>query len=132
MSNRLCIMRVSGKRILVVVIMGILVSSVIAGAVSYFNRSSTTTAPTDQTLLNSRLNNVVDFCLKSLPTGTSACDSQLGPILDKICGGENKNIQQSLDACHNGKVIQYYKVRSNELPKRKMLVSNSSNNISEK
>jgi len=123
-------MRVSGKRILVVVIMGILVSSVIAGAVSYFNRSSKTTAPTNQTLLNSRINNVVDFCLNSLPMGTSACDSQLGPILEKICGGENKNIQQSLDACHNGKVIQYYKVRNNEVPKRKTLVSNSSNNIS--
>jgi hypothetical protein len=124
-------MRVSGKRILVVVIMGILVSSVIAGAISYFNRSSTTTAPTDQTLLNSRINNVVDFCLKSLPMGTSACDSQLGPILEKICG-ESTNIQQSLDACHNGKVIQYYKIRNNEVPKRKMSVSNSSNNISEK
>ena len=131
MSNRLCIMRVSGKRILVVVIMVILVSSVIAGAASYFNRSSTTTAPTNQTLLNSRINSVVDFCLKSLPMGTSACDSQLGPVLDKICG-ENKNIQQSLDACHNGKVIQYYKVRNNEVPKRKILVNNSNNNISKK
>jgi hypothetical protein len=105
--------------------MDILVSSVVAGVVSYFNRSSTTTAPTNQTLLNSRINNVVDFCLKSLPNGTSACDSQLGPILDKICG-ENKNIQQSLDACHKGKVIQYYKVRNNEVQKRKILVSNSS------
>jgi hypothetical protein len=52
-----------------------------------------------------------DFCLKSLPMRTSACDSQLGPIIDKICG-EDKNIQQALDACHNGKVTAYYKVMS--------------------
>ena len=69
----LYIMRVSGKRILVIVIMAVLVSSVVAGAMSYFNRSSstTTTANNNQILLNERVNNVVDFCISSLPNGTS-------------------------------------------------------------
>lgn len=108
------LMRISGKRIAVIVIMAILVSSVVAGAVSYFNRSSTTTT-NNQASLNARIDNVVDFCLKSLPLGTPPCDSQLGPVLNRICSGENA--QQSLDACHDGKVTQYYKVRNNEIAK---------------
>src|ERR1044072_550743 len=87
-------MRISGKRILVIVIMGILVSSVVAGAVSYFNRSSTTTTNDNQTLLNTRINNVVNFCIKSLPNGTSACDSQLGQVLTKICNNEQQRSEE--------------------------------------
>jgi c-di-AMP phosphodiesterase-like protein len=107
------LMRISGKRIAVIVIMAILVSSVVAGAVSDFNRSTTTT--NNQASLNARIDNVVDFCLKSLPVGTSPCDSQLGPVLNRICSAENT--QQTLDACHDGKVTQYYKVRNNEIAK---------------
>jgi hypothetical protein len=121
-------MRISGKRILVIVIMGILVSSVVAGAVSYFNRSSITTANNNQTLLNARINNVVNFCLKSLPNGTSACDSQLGPVLTRICISE----QQPFTACHDGKVVQYYKIRNNEIAKRSAIVNKSSNNSTKK
>jgi hypothetical protein len=130
----LYIMRVSGKRILVIVIMAVLVSSVVAGAMSYFNRSSstTTTANNNQILLNERVNNVIDFCISSLPNGTSACDNQLGPVLNKICSGENNTTQQSLDACQNGKVAQYYKVRNNEITKRNTLVKNSNNNATSK
>jgi hypothetical protein len=122
------VMRISGKRILVIVIMGILVSSVVAGAVSYFNRSSITTANNNQTLLNARINNVVSFCLKSLPNGTSVCDSQLGPVLTRICN----NVQQPLTACHDGKVVQYYKIRNNEIAKRSAIVNKSSNNSMKK
>jgi hypothetical protein len=68
----------------------------------------------NQTQLNTRINNVVNFCLKSLPNGTSACDSQLGPVLTRICN----NVQQPLTACHDGKVVQYYKIRNNEIAKR--------------
>ena len=122
-------MRISGKRILVIVIMGILVSSVVAGAVSYFNRSSITTANNNQTLLNARINNVVNFCLKSLPNGTAACDSQLGPVLTRICNNEQ---QQPFTACHDGKVVQYYKIRNNEIAKRSAIVNKSSNNSTKK
>jgi hypothetical protein len=123
-------MRISGKRILVIIIMGILVSSVVAGAVSYFNRSSITTANNNQTLLNARINNVVNFCLKSLPNGTAACDSQLGPVLTRICNNEQQ--QQPFTACHDGKVVQYYKIRNNEIAKRSAIVNKSSSNNSTK
>ena len=119
-------MRLSGKRILVIIIMAVLVSSIVAGAMSYFNRSSST-ANNNQILLNERVNNIVDFCINSLPNGTTMCDSRLGPLLNKICNGENNTAQQSLDACHDGKVAQYYKVRSDEINKRNTTVKSNNN-----
>jgi flagellar basal body-associated protein FliL len=119
-------MRLSGKRILVIIIMAVLVSSIVAGAMSYFNRSSST-ANNNQILLNERVNNIVDFCINSLPNGTTMCDSRLGPLLNKICNGENNTAQQSLDACHDGKVAQYYKVRNDEIKKRNTIVKSNSN-----
>ena len=119
-------MRLSGKRILVIIIMGVLVSSIVAGAMSYFNRSSST-ANNNQILLNERVNNIVDFCINSLPNGTTTCDNRLGPLLNKICNGENNTAQQSLDACHDGKMAQYYKVRNDEIKKRNTMVKSNNN-----
>jgi hypothetical protein len=119
-------MRLSGKRILVIIIMAVLVSSIVAGAMSYFNRSSST-ANNNQILLNERVNNIVDFCINSLPNGTTMCDSRLGPLLNKICNGENNTAQQSLDACHDGKIAQYYKVRNDEINKRNTMVKSNNN-----
>lgn len=110
-------MVVSGKRILVIVIIiaVVLVSLVIAGAVSIFNKSSPKTANyNDKMYLNATLNNVVNFCIKSLPNGTALCDNKLGSIINEIC----HDVQQSLDVCHNGKVAQYYKLRNNEIMKK--------------
>jgi hypothetical protein len=106
--------------------MGLLVSSIVAGAMSYFNRSSST-ANNNQILLNERVNNVVDFCINSLPNGTTTCDNRLGSLLDKICNGENNTAQQSLDACHDGKVAQYYKVRNDEIKKRNTVAKSNNN-----
>jgi|SRR5437763_9703125 hypothetical protein len=120
-------MKVSGKKILVIVIMAVLVSSVIAGAASLFNRSATTTTTTtnnNQTLLNARINNVVNFCINSLPNGTSACDNQLGPVVNRICS-EDINARQALDSCHDGKITQYYKTRNDEITKRSAVVGNN-------
>jgi hypothetical protein len=119
-------MRLSGKRILVIIIMAVLISSIVAGAMSYFNRSSST-ANNNQILLNERVNNIVDFCINSLPNGTTMCDSRLGPLLNKICNGENNTAQQSLDACHDGKMAQYYKVRNDEINKRNTMVKSNNN-----
>jgi len=119
-------MRLSGKRILVIIIMAVLISSIVAGAMSYFNRSSST-ANNNQILLNERVNNIVGFCINSLPNGTTTCDNRLGPLLNKICNGENNTAQQSLDACHDGKVAQYYKVRNDEIKKRNTIVKSNSN-----
>jgi hypothetical protein len=119
-------MRLSGKRILVIIIMGVLVSSIVAGAMSYFNRSSST-ANNNQILLNERFNNIVDFCINSLPNGTTTCDNRLGPLLNKICNGENNTAQQSLDACHDGKAAQYYKFRNDEIKKRNTMVKSNNN-----
>ena len=121
-------MKVSGKKILVIVIMAVLVSSVIAGAASLFNRSATTTTTTttnnNQTLLNARINNVVNFYINSLPNGTSACDNQLGPVVNRICS-EDINARQALDSCHDGKITQYYKTRNDEITKRSAVVGNN-------
>ena len=119
-------MRLGGKRILVIIIMGVLVSSIVAGAMSYFNRSSST-ANNNQILLNERFNNIVDFCINSLPNGTTTCDNRLGPLLDKICNGENNTAQQSLDACHDGKAAQYYKYMNDEIKKRNTMVKSNNN-----
>jgi hypothetical protein len=120
-------MRLSGKRILVIIIMGVLVSSIVAGAMSYFNRSSSTANNNNQILLNERVNNIVDFCINSLPNGTTTCDNRLGPLLNKICNGENNTAQQSLDACHDGKAAQYYKFRNDEITKRNTMVKSKNN-----
>lgn len=107
--------------------MGVLVSSIVAGAMSYFNRSSSTANNNNQILLNERVNNIVDFCINSLPNGTTTCDDRLGPLLNKICNGENNTAQQSLNACHDGKVEQYYKVRNDEIKKRNTMVKSNNN-----
>lgn len=107
--------------------MGVLVSSIVAGAMSYFNRSSSTANNNNQILLNERVNNIVGFCINSLPNGTTTCDNRLGPLLNKICNGENNTAQQLLDACHDGKVAQYYKVRIDEIKKRNTMVKSNDN-----
>jgi hypothetical protein len=106
-------MIMSGKKILVIIIMAVLISSVVAGAVSFFNRSSTSpNNDNNNALLNARLNEVVNFCIRSLPNGTSVCDNQLLPIVNKICAEDNA--KQVVDACSDGKVAQYYKTRNIE------------------
>jgi hypothetical protein len=109
-------MKMSGKRILVIIIMVVLISSVVAGAVTLFNRSSTSANNSnDAALLNARLNEFVNLCMRSLPNGTSVCDNQLLPVVSKICA--ESNAKQVIDACSDGKVVQYYKNRNIESSK---------------
>lgn len=103
-------MVMSGKKILVIIIMILLISSVAAGAVSFFNRSQSSSTPNNNALINARLNQVVDFCISSLPKGTSACDNQLLPVVNKICA--QGSAKSTIDACSDGKVSQYYKSRN--------------------
>jgi len=65
-------------------------------------------------ILNNKLNEVVDFCLGSLPNGTSTCDNELSPAVSKVCAEENA--KQFIDACNNEKVVQYYKTRNISAP----------------
>ena len=115
----------SSKRILVVIIMAVLVSSVVAGAISLFNRSSSTNNNNSNALLNARLNDVVNFCLRSLPNGTTLCDNQLLPVVNRICA--QNNAKQLIDACSDGKVIQYYKTRNMISSKSTIMPTNISN-----
>ena len=98
---------------MVIGLMVVLGSSVLVGAVSLYNRSSSNApAPiigVNQSQINARLNGVVDFCMKSLPIGIKICDKQLKNVVTQVCA----NIGQ-LDACHDGKVDQYYKVRASK------------------
>jgi Na+-transporting NADH:ubiquinone oxidoreductase subunit NqrC len=108
-------MIISGKKILVIIIMVVLISSVVAGAASFFNKpqtSSNNNNNNNNAFLNARLNQVVDFCMRSLPNGTSACDNQLLPVLNEICGQDGAKAM--IDACTDGKVLQYYKARNIE------------------
>ena len=105
----LYIMIIGGKKILVIIIMVVLISSVVAGAVSFFNKPQTS-RNNNNAILNARLNQVVDFCIRSLPNGTSACDNQLLPVVNEICGQDGAKAM--IDACTDGKVLQYYKARN--------------------
>ena len=98
---------VSAKKVMVIGLMAVLGSSVLVGAVSLYNRSSSsapTTIGVNQSELNARLNSILDFCLNSLPNGLQACDRQLKNVVTEVCAPNNG----ALDACHNGKVDQYY------------------------
>ncbi|MGB7953995.1 MAG: hypothetical protein WCF23_08435 [Candidatus Nitrosopolaris sp.] len=102
---------VSGKKVMVIGLMAVLGSSVLVGAVSLYNRSSSnapTTIGVNQSELNARLNSILDFCLNSLPNGLQACDRQLKNVVTEVCAANNG----ALDACHNGKVDQYYVARA--------------------
>ena len=100
-------MVISTKKILVIVLMAVLASSVLAGASSLFSgRPSPSSIQQQDT--NTQLNNVVDFCMKSLPNGIPECDSQLREIVNSVCNNNKDN----LDACHDGKVDQYYRARA--------------------
>jgi len=102
---------VSAKKVMVIGLMAVLGSSVLVGA-SLYNRSSSNAPPTtigvNQSELNARLNSILDFCLNSLPNGIQACDRQLKNVVTDVCGANNGR----LDACHNGKVDQYYVARA--------------------
>jgi hypothetical protein len=103
-------MIIGGKKILVIIIMVVLISSVVAGAVSFFNKPQTSSNNNNNAFLNARLNQVVDFCMRSLPNGTSACDNQLLPVVNEICSQDAAKAM--IDACTDGKVVQYYKARN--------------------
>ena len=92
--------------------MVVLISSVVAGAVSFFNKPQTSNNNNNNNnaFLNARLNQVVDFCMRSLPNGTSACDNQLLPVVNEICSQDAA--KAIIDACTDGKVLQYYKARN--------------------
>lgn len=94
------------KKILVIVLMIVLVSSVAAGASTLFMGTPSTRVEKQD--INIQLNSVIDFCLKSLPEGTPECDNQLGEVVVSTCKANNNN----LDACINGKVNNYYTMRN--------------------
>jgi hypothetical protein len=100
---------------MVIGLMVVLGSSVLVGAVSLYNRSSNAPAHmvgVNQSEINARLNGVVGYCMNSLPNGIQACDKELKHVVTQWCS----NIAE-LDACHDGKVEQYYKARAAEASK---------------
>jgi hypothetical protein len=100
---------ISSKKILVIVLMAVLASSVLAGTSSLFSgRRSPSPSNTQQVDINTQLNNIVDFCMQSLPNGIPECDNQLRDLVNSLCNDNREN----LDACNDGRVNQYYKVRA--------------------
>ena len=96
---------VATKKILVIVLIVVLVSSVAAGASSLFR--GTPSNRVEEQDINTELNRIVDFCMESLPTGIPECDGQLKEMVDNSC----RATDNSLDACRNFKVDQYYRSR---------------------
>ncbi len=113
---------------MVIGLMVVLGSSVLVGAVSLYNRSSSNAPASiigvNQSQINARLNGVVDFCMKSLPIGIKICDKQLKHVVTQVCA----NIGE-LNACHDGKVDQYYKVRAAEASKSAINKANISKGL---
>jgi hypothetical protein len=97
---------IATKKILVIVLMAVLASSVAAGASSLFTGTPSTRV--EEQDINTQLNSVVEFCIQSLPDGLPECDSQLSEMVANTCKDNNNN----LDACRNDKVNQYYRTRS--------------------
>lgn len=97
---------IATKKILVIVLMAVLASSVAAGASSLFTGTPSTRV--EEQDINTQLNSVVEFCIQSLPDGIPECDSQLSEMVANTCKDNNDN----LDACRNDKVNQYYRMRS--------------------
>jgi hypothetical protein len=117
---------IRGNKLVVIILMGVLLSSAVAGAISFYNRSpNTNNVNNNIPLINARLNSVVSFCLKSLPKGYAACDSQLSPAVSKICA---EHAGQPIDACRDGKVDQYYRIRSTEIAKNSTILTGGSKN----
>ena len=112
---------VTTKKAMVIVLMAVLGSSVLVGAISLYNRTSTAVPPLidNRSILNARLNTVVNLCINSLPKGIQACDKQLKDLVLQVCSANNGE----LDACHNGEVNRYYSERATEQAKS---VSNKS------
>jgi hypothetical protein len=79
--------------------------------------TNSTNNDNNNTLLNKKLNDVVDFCIRSLPNGTATCDNKLFPTVNEICAEDNA--KELMDACNNGKVAQYYKGRNIDISKTK-------------
>ena len=52
------------------------------------------------------------------------CDSQLSTAVSNICAG---HAGQPIDACSDGKVAQYYKIRSAEITKNSTILNGSKN-----
>lgn len=74
-----------------------ILSSVKFGSATYTGSSysqngsawTTITRGNNQVGLNIRLNNLVDFCMKSLPSGITACDNQLRDLVRQVCTANN-------------------------------------------
>jgi hypothetical protein len=79
--------------------------------------TNSTNNDNNNTLLNKKLNEVVDFCIRSLHNGTATCDNKLSPTVNEICAEDNA--KQLMDACNNGKVAQYYKGTNIDISKAK-------------
>ena len=59
-------------------------------------------------------NNLVNQCMKQLPTGSSVCDEKLRPALQQSCnnGFSNFLMMKKQDICDDGKVDHYYQLRA--------------------
>ena len=63
---------------------------------------------------NAASNNLVNQCMKQLPTGSSVCDHELGPTLQQSCNNDISNflMMKKQDICDDGKVNHYYQLRA--------------------
>lgn len=90
--------------------MSILVLSVTLSAASYLSRRpNVQNRALSREELNLALNAAIQDCIASLPDGTDSCDAQLQDSVRNLCMQDSQ-----LDACHDGKVEQYYKARPPE------------------
>src|SRR3954454_24570422 len=99
----------TAKKVLVIGLMAVLWLSFLVRPISVYTRSSPPAPSIKQAeaQLNDKINQILDICTRSLPNGIPACDNQLRDGINKVYESNNK-----LDACHDGRVNQYYRIRN--------------------
>jgi hypothetical protein len=99
----------AAKKVLVIGLMAVLLLSVLVSAISFYTRSPAPSPPINQAEANDKINRILDICIRSLPNGIPACDDpRLRDGIHKVCESNNNK----LDACHDGKMDQYYRIRN--------------------
>lgn len=99
----------AAKKVLVIGLMAVLLLSVLVSAISFYTRSPAPTPPINPAEANDKINRILDICIRSLPNGIPACDDpRLRDGINKVCESNNNK----LDACHDGKMDQYYRIRN--------------------
>lgn len=96
---------VTTKQIAVIGLGAVLFFSAILGAISLSSPQQTSLSIEE---LNAEVNALVDFCMDTLPTGLAECDEDFR-LIGQLCEQVS-----TLDACTDGRIEEYHRVKSTD------------------